>query len=702
MAIQTSCPNCEATYTLADTQRGKKVRCRKCSEIFTVGGAKDADAPEPVVAKSGKDLRKPKDALQSSPRPPAKSTPPPKTKPAAKRARRRDDDDDDDDDDRSDEKPSVKKKAKSSTPMVLMVVGGILLVLLLCGGGGTFAVYWWVSSTVKSGFDDMAQNMPQPNGLDPNFPLADLAQPKDLNEALDWVKNGDANKKNKGADWLSKANVDDGRQKEVAAELEKLIDNPNTKEAGMRALVVWAGPDDAPALLKEIDSNGGLWVFDRAGGAAADALVRFKYEPAAAVFAKHLSDFAGGHGAAARRLAALGPIAEKEVLKYMDSANNDARGEALGLLRQYGMKPDVMFDQAVADLKSGDSKVARQACDYIATTPVNEARRAEISKALETPLADGTDAETRKAAAVALKTWGTKDNVPALIAELDNKSDPFHKTTQACMEALGKLKDERGAVAVAARLPDPGFTVSRDAVVQALRDMGPVAEKAVAAYVTHPDQGVRAEAEKLLKFYGTKGDVRLTAAVADLDAADANQRKTAVEYLATQPVDDAHQKEVARALDRLLDDPEPFGQVRKAAAKAEVVWGDKDSVPALVKGMERENSDIWRECMDALARIKDEKAVVPLILQTAKGKPHIQDAQRALIQMGPVVETGLDGVLTDPAASTVDKITAIQLLSGQIGTKASVPALTAAAGDADPKVKAAAAAALKVVQKRNP
>ncbi len=600
--------------------------------------------------------------------------------------------------------------------MILMVVGGILLVLLLCGGGGTFAVYWWVSSTVKNGIDDVAQNMPQmdPNAPlpapgDPNFPnmgnnpLLDLSQPKDLNEALEWVKNGaTADKKNRGANWLATATVDNGRQKEVAAELEKLVDNPNTKGAGLHALAAWAGQDDAPTLLREMDADKGLWQFDAAGGPMADALIRLKYQPAAAVFAKHLTDFGFGHGPAARRLAAMGPaLAEKDVLKYMDSPNNDARNEAAGLLRQFGTKADVMFDQAVADLKNADSDYARNACDYIAKTPVNEARRAEVSKALETPLADGTNGETRKAAAVALKTWGTKDNVLALIAEMDNKNDPFHGSQQACMEALGKLKDERGAAAVAAHLADFGF--GRDKVVQALRDMGPVAEKAVAAYVTHPDQGVRAEADKLLRFYGTKGDVRLTAAVADLDAADANQRRTAAEYLTTQPVDEAHQKQVARALDRLLDDPDPFGQVRKAAAKAEVAWGDKDSVPALVKGMEKDNSDIWRECMEALARIKDEKAVIPLILQTAKGKPHVGDAQRTLIQMGPVVETALDNVLSDPTASATDKLGAIQLLGGGlIGTKTSIPALTAAETDPDANIKRAAAAALKAVKKRNP
>ncbi len=144
MAIQTSCPNCEATYTLADTQRGKKVRCRKCSEIFTVKGAKDADAPEPAVAKSGKNLRK--DALQSSPRPPAKSTPPPKTKPAAKPRRDRDEDDDDD---------LLGRKAEHQEEVRFprrrwcwMIIGGNLVgAVPLRRRRHVRFVYWWVSST---------------------------------------------------------------------------------------------------------------------------------------------------------------------------------------------------------------------------------------------------------------------------------------------------------------------------------------------------------------------------------------------------------------------------------------------------------------------------------------------------------------------------------------------------------------------------
>ena len=173
MAIQMSCPNCDATYTLADTQSGKKVRCRKCSEIFVVGGARD----DAAATKNAKTSRK--DALQDSPRPPAKSLPP-KSKPAAVRRDRDREDDEDDEDDEPDRKLNIKKKSGSSMPMILMIVGGVVLLLLACGGVSIFAVYYWVSSTVSNGVnqiaDNMQKDMPQPG--DSELPqLPQRAQP---------------------------------------------------------------------------------------------------------------------------------------------------------------------------------------------------------------------------------------------------------------------------------------------------------------------------------------------------------------------------------------------------------------------------------------------------------------------------------------------------------------------------------------------
>ena len=112
----------------------------------------------------------------------------------------------------------------------------------------------------------------------------------------------------------------------------------------------------------------------------------------------------------------------------------------------------------------------------------------------------------------------------------------------------------------------------------------------------------------------------------------------------------AQQKEVARALDGLLDDPGPFGNVRQAAAKALAVWGDKDSVPALIRAMQKTNGDIAPQSIDALAALKDERAVLPLILET-QNIFHKEAARKALIQMGPLVETALDNIVIDVKAA---------------------------------------------------
>src|SRR5207245_170973 len=43
MPIKTTCPNCAAVYNLADTMRGKQVKCKSCQEAFTVAGVRPAN-----------------------------------------------------------------------------------------------------------------------------------------------------------------------------------------------------------------------------------------------------------------------------------------------------------------------------------------------------------------------------------------------------------------------------------------------------------------------------------------------------------------------------------------------------------------------------------------------------------------------------------------------------------------------------------
>ncbi len=51
MSITLSCPHCERAYTLADTQRGKTIRCKDCNGTFKVEGRDEARAGTLAKAK---------------------------------------------------------------------------------------------------------------------------------------------------------------------------------------------------------------------------------------------------------------------------------------------------------------------------------------------------------------------------------------------------------------------------------------------------------------------------------------------------------------------------------------------------------------------------------------------------------------------------------------------------------------------------
>lgn len=118
MSIATTCPGCSASYQLADTMAGKKVRCKSCSEVFTVRG-------KPV----GPDRDEDEDRIQASPRP-------------AKRVVR---DDEDEDIDRPQPRRRPRRKDSSTAVLPLIIVGGVALGVLVLALGG-IAVWAWSRS----------------------------------------------------------------------------------------------------------------------------------------------------------------------------------------------------------------------------------------------------------------------------------------------------------------------------------------------------------------------------------------------------------------------------------------------------------------------------------------------------------------------------------------------------------------------------
>jgi uncharacterized protein YjiS (DUF1127 family) len=150
-------------------------------------------------------------------------------------------------------------------------------------------------------------------------------------------------------------------------------------------------------------------------------------------------------------------------------------------------------------------------------------RRAEVAPALEALLADPNPL-TRDSAAEALGVWGSKANVPALLRAMNE-----WQNRRAAMLALGRLKDGRAAEPLASRLEDLG---DRQVAAEALKALGPAAEKAVLQRLRHPDEFVRVEACRVLKVVGTRDSLpALNKVVAENDLAVSPEAKNAIQAI---------------------------------------------------------------------------------------------------------------------------------------------------------------------------
>ncbi len=141
------------------------------------------------------------------------------------------------------------------------------------------------------------------------------------------------------------------------------------------------------------------------------------------------------------------------------------------------------LDKLLAALVSKSPSRAGAAALRLARVEPVEERRREVAEALEPLLSQGGVAAV--AAVEALGTWGGAEDVPKLIAMLDEGNMVVR---QAAITALGKHPDQRGAEAVARHMSS---LQTRRQAGQALRSMGAAAEAAVAPLLDHADWIVR-------------------------------------------------------------------------------------------------------------------------------------------------------------------------------------------------------------------
>jgi predicted Zn finger-like uncharacterized protein len=534
MAIDVLCPICGASYSLPDAQRGKRVRCKKCEHPFTAQG-------DQKPRETGADDD---DGFQDAPRGKPKATAPDrrgrdrdddrprKTRPAEAQARRR-----------SAREPGVPVGA-------VLILGVVGVVLILCGGGAALLYHLWPADDGPAAAaqangpvgppparNDFAANDPF-NRRQPGGGAADVAN---LDEALKAVRDNDPARREAGADWLSRAPRDEGRAAEVAKALDVLVRNARpdvfghepARQAALQALREWGTAENVPTLVEFLQTARGnqgsaVHMPDQLRDAMT-ALARIGDERGTDGLLPWLGDFFVGEAAEAA-LRRMGPKAEKGLLKHYDDPDDDGlpggiripggmrppggfrvpAGPGAGkreavrrLLRDIGTKPEVILDQVVTDLKGVDSERRLVAAESLEKLPVVEARRDEVSRALNTVL-DDPDADTSAAGVPAAKAWGTKHNVPALVRHVSDNGPFATPLRVAAMEALAAIKDERGVWPVARWLGD---VFNGEDARRTIEKLGPVAEKAGLEHLKDPDGTERLRAWLVLSVVGTPGNV---------------------------------------------------------------------------------------------------------------------------------------------------------------------------------------------------
>jgi predicted Zn finger-like uncharacterized protein len=693
MPVEALCPTCGAVFSLKDEYAGKKVRCKKCEHTFVVGGGKSAadEADKGVQSRAGAaPARKstPDDDNRVSSRkgkPDKREDDDDRPRKSASRRGRDDDDEDDDrgrkrkrvyhddDEDEDDDRPrpAARKSSGGGAGKVLAIVGSVLLVLFLLCGGAIWGFVRW-TSRVADDFDQAMQQAQQQAqqdaanaqggmGFPPGFP-ADMfppgpgRRPANMAEALTNLKGNDANDRREAANWLATQPLDAARQKEVAQALEPLVKDidDNLCAAGARGLKTWGTKDNGPALtqaLKQRLPSDARPFFGDAQKELMWALATLKYEPGAEVVAEFLPNFFAG-GETEKVLDAYGPAAEKAVVKIYHHKDGGVREKARRLVDRYNTKPAVILDQTVDDLRAVDMERAKAAAEWLSRPASDEAlklanaepaRRGKVAVGLNR-LLDPPPTFFEDTALLAVRRWGTKDNVPSLVHFLT--TTPFKKRE----------------------------------VADALIGIGPACRDEVAKLIDHPDQGVRGEAGRILKntaAAGEAGNVELTEALVDLKSGDFNRTNKAGRYLQTAKVDEKQRAVVVAAL---LDALKDTG-VQKAdghileAAKAVPVWATKEDGQAVVDRVRDMHKFFCRQSrkvlIDWMGKEKIEKAI-PLLAASLLEREESQTASAALQAMGPEHGAAIEAEIGKLSTNDLNQLGECMKVLGAVGTKKSL------------------------------
>jgi hypothetical protein len=465
---------------------------------------------------------------------------------------------------------------------------------------------------------------------------------------------------------LAEADPQDARRADVTAKLERYLFEGDARgdldaDLLLRAYLRWANDDNVPSMIRMVDNPILPGWTPAKTGAVMEALGRLGDARAADALARKLPD-PRLHEQAVDALGVLGRGAEGAVLDYLFDSDPTTRERAGGLLAGYGTDPARVTAAALTRLRSNDPDDRRAAAEWFADNPPGDgADRAAVAAPL-TGLLGELSPEVDGLALRGLRSWATRDSVPALV-EFARRQDKAGDgaaaaaNRSALIDVLARFPDEAAAGAIARRLKDPA---SRGKAAQALLKPGPVAAGPVLRYIDDPDPDVRKEARSLCRGLNVSADRQIEQTLADVRDPHKPRARVALQHLAHLRPDAGSRFQVSAALNAPLLDQD--AGIRADALSAVRIWATKDNAPALIKLLGevcaprapdgQRMADTVGAALIAIGP-EAEGAVVPL-LKSPEGLVR-WEACTVLGEIGtgksvqPLEDAGRDWLRTDPA-----------------------------------------------------
>src|SRR5207302_6755673 len=145
MAMQIICPQCQSTYSVPETQDGKRVKCKKCETVFVAAALKIEEDPPPAKEIPPKRPRQQDIEIEEAPR---RRRPEERSVGASRRDRYQDHDEDDDYEYRL-----RSRKASGGGISVLgifLIIGGVIGSLVVIASSIFLFVWLWNASSTSN------------------------------------------------------------------------------------------------------------------------------------------------------------------------------------------------------------------------------------------------------------------------------------------------------------------------------------------------------------------------------------------------------------------------------------------------------------------------------------------------------------------------------------------------------------------------